>query len=127
MAQQAASRTLYPPRRDLRAQARHARPLARGRARHASGAGDGFGRLLAWTTAGALVPGLGFLAAGRRRLGSVLLTTAFLALAGLAGLYSAGLLAGIGLKLAVRPNALMVLGVLFAVVGLVWALSLIHI
>ena len=121
MAQQAASRTYYPPRRELRAQARHARPLSRGRARHASGAGDGFGRLLAWTTAGALVPGLGFLAAGRRRLGSLLLTLVFLTLAGLAALYSAGLLTDIGLKLAVRPNALLLLAVVFAALGLVWA------
>ncbi|HZI97907.1 MAG TPA: LCP family protein [Actinomycetales bacterium] len=122
MAQQAASSSYFPPRRELRAQARHARPLSRGRARHASGAGDGFGRLLAWTAAGALVPGLGFLASGRRRLGSLLLTGVFLVLAGVAALYVAGMLTDVGLMLAVRPNALLVLSVAFAVLGAVWAL-----
>lgn len=121
MAQPAASSSYFPPRRELRAQARHARPLSRGRARHASAAGDGFGRLLAWTAAGALVPGLGFLASGRRRLGSLLLTAVFVVLAGLAALYSAGMLTDLGLMLAVRPDALLLLAVAFGVLGVVWA------
>lgn len=120
MAQQA----VHPTRRELRPHARHARPLAEGRAggraRHASHRDDGFGRLLAWTTAGALVPGLGLLAAGRRRLGAALLALVVLGLAALAALAATGRLVSLGLRLAVRPNALLALAVVFVVVGLVW-------
>ena len=115
-----AQQVVFPPRRELRAHARHARPDGPGRARHASRSGDGFGRLLAWTAAGAIVPGVSFLASGRRRLGATLLALVLVTLVALVALAATGRLVDLGLRLAVRPNALIAASVLFAVVGLVW-------
>lgn len=127
MAQQAtlAAGGDYPARRGLRAQTRHARADVRGRARHASRRADGFGRLLAWTTAGALVPGLGFLVAGRRRLGGVLLGLVAVALLALGLLLATGRLVSLGLRLAVRPDALLLAAVAFVVVGVVWVVVIV--
>lgn len=116
---------VYPKRRELRAQAHHARAPFLGRARHASAAGDGFGRLLAWTTAGALVPGLGLLVAGRRRTGALVLSLVVLATAAVATLVITGRAAELGLALAVRPNALLLAAIAMAAAGVTWMLVII--
>jgi LCP family protein required for cell wall assembly len=77
-----------------------------------------FGRTVALTIAGTVVPGLGLIAANRRRAGGIVL-----------GLFLA-LIIGIGLwalldfgslvAAAVNPTLLKVIGVLLAVLGLVW-------
>ncbi|MFP5345995.1 MAG: LCP family protein [Actinomycetes bacterium] len=94
---------------------------ADGRGRHATGKGDGFGRVLAWTTVGAVVPGAGLVAAGRRKIGLALIALLVAVTAVLLGLFLTGHLMALGFKLAVRPNALFALAVVAAVVGLVWA------
>jgi polyisoprenyl-teichoic acid--peptidoglycan teichoic acid transferase len=104
-----------------RGEATSATRATRGRGRHASGKGDGLGRLLTWTTIGAIVPGAGFLAAGRRWLGGFFLALVVLGVAGVAGLYLTGHLTNLGFKLAVRPNALLALAVIAVVGGLIWA------
>ncbi|GAB2681825.1 LCP family protein [Thalassiella azotivora] len=114
-----------PSRRALRARARHeavtAARSARSRGRHASARGDGFGRLVTLTTLGALVPGTAQLAAGRRRVGWLLLATLAAVLAGVVGLYATGRLDDVALRLAVRPDALLAIAVAAAAGGLVWA------
>lgn len=118
-----------PTPRALRPQARHQAAgdsaRSRGRGRHASGKGEGLGRLLTWTTLGALVPGLGFVAAGRRRVGGFLLGLLVLAVVALGFLQATDRLTDLGFKLAVRPNALLALAVTAVVAGLVWAVVIV--
>jgi len=54
-----------------------------GSGRHTTGHGQGFGEVVGWTVAGSLVPGLGLLAAGRRRVGGTLVAGTVLFLLGL--------------------------------------------
>jgi len=51
-----------------------------GSGRHTTGHGQGFGEVIGWTIAGSLVPGLGLLAAGRRRVGGTLVAVTVLLL-----------------------------------------------
>jgi LCP family protein required for cell wall assembly len=90
------------------------------RGRHATGYGQGFSWVLTWTILGALIPGTGLIAAGRRVLGGILL-----ALIGLGGVLLVGLaLAGNPLNdaisLAVDPQLLLLLAVTIAVGALIW-------
>ncbi|HEX5532391.1 MAG TPA: LCP family protein [Actinomycetales bacterium] len=111
----------------MRARARHEaarRPAGShvaAQGRHASVAGDGLGRLLGWTTAGAILPGLGFLAAGRRRLGTVLLGLVGLVTVAGVALVASGAITDLGLKAAVRPKILLAIAVLAILVGLLWS------
>jgi LCP family protein required for cell wall assembly len=77
--------------------------------------------LLGWTTAGAILPGLGFLAAGRRRLGTVLLGLVGLVTVAGVALVASGTVTGLGLKAAVRPKVLLAIAVLAILVGLLWS------
>ena len=97
----------------------------RARGRHASERGEGLGRLLAWTTAGAVLPGLALLVAGRRKAGTVLLALVALAAAAVVALAATGRLADLGLKLAVRPNALLLVAAAAAIGGLIWAMVIV--
>ncbi|HET8614137.1 MAG TPA: LCP family protein [Actinomycetales bacterium] len=72
-----------------------------------------------------LVPGAGLLAAGRRRVGAVLLTLTAVALAGLAAFVLTGDAAGRALRLAVRPRDLLVIAVLVGAVALFWCLTIV--
>ena len=75
---------------------------ARAVARHASDRGEGFGRFVGLTTLGALLPGVGLLATGRRKAGAavLLVIAAFLA----AGGYL--LATGKAKSLGIKPNEL---------------------
>src|SRR4051794_1909671 len=91
------------------------------RGSHATGYGQGFSWVLTWTILGALIPGSGLIAAGRRLLGGFLL-----ALIGLGGLALVALaVTGNPLKeaisLAVDPQMLLLLAVAAVVVTLIWA------
>jgi LCP family protein required for cell wall assembly len=111
----------------VRARARHEavrRPFgthAAAQGRHASVAGEGLGRLLGWTTAGAILPGLGFLVAGRRRLGTVLLGLVGLVTVAGVALVASGAVTNIGLKAAVRPKVLLAIAVVAILAGLIWS------
>lgn len=95
------------------------------RGRHASAKGDGFGQLMALTTIGALLPGSGLLAAGRRRSGTVILSCVVAVVAVLVTLVLTGRAFEALLWLAVRPRALMVLAGLLVAAGLGWALVIV--
>jgi polyisoprenyl-teichoic acid--peptidoglycan teichoic acid transferase len=93
---------------------------ARAVARHASDRGEGFGRFVGLTTLGAIIPGVGLLAAGRRKAGAAVLLfiAALLAVAGF--LLVTGRAKTFGINTAVDPQSLLILAVVFAVGGLVW-------
>jgi polyisoprenyl-teichoic acid--peptidoglycan teichoic acid transferase len=92
------------------------------RGSHATEYGQGFSWLLIWTILGALIPGTGLIAAGRRTAGTVLL--------GVLGLIGLGMVAfalvgdpkSAAISLAVNPQQLLVLVVAAWVIGLSWAL-----
>ena len=112
-------------RRSRAGAARHVRDRGyrsrdRARAHHASGRGEGFGRLLGLTTLGALVPGTALVAAGRRRSGWTIVALFVVAVAALGGLLVAGDATSFGLDIATRPEALVAVAVGALVVALVW-------
>lgn len=91
------------------------------RGSHATAHGQGFSWIVTWTILGALIPGTGLIAAGRRLLGWGLL-----ALIGLTGVALVGVaLSGNPLKdaisLAVDPQMLLLVTVAVAVVATLWA------
>jgi LCP family protein required for cell wall assembly len=85
--------------------------------------GRSFGRALALTVLGAVVPGAGLIAAGRRRLGWTLVAVLLLGLAGAAWLATAG--RSHALHLAVNPDGLLVVIWGSILVAVVWALVVI--
>jgi polyisoprenyl-teichoic acid--peptidoglycan teichoic acid transferase len=93
---------------------------ARAAARHASGRGEGFGRFVGLTTLGALLPGIGLLAAGRRRAGVVVLVIIAAALACLGFLLVTGKAKSFGINTAVDPRSLLIVAILAIVGGLLW-------
>jgi LCP family protein required for cell wall assembly len=78
---------------------------------------------LGLTLLGALLPGSGYLAAGRRKLGAFVLIL-FLALAGAAA-YVAATRRQMILRLAVDPNQLLIATVALGVLGLVWVVIIV--
>ncbi len=101
----------------------HERVQAQAAARHRHRAArpqgsDGFGRSLLLTTIGAMLPGLAFIAAGRRRLGAVTLFAAFLVAGG--GLWLATAGRRTALHAAVDATALTRIGIALIVLALVW-------
>jgi LCP family protein required for cell wall assembly len=93
---------------------------ARAVARHASDRGEGFGRFVGLTTLGTLLPGVGLLAAGRRKSGAAVLLV-IAAILGAGGfLLVTGRAKSFGVNTAVDPRSLLILAVVFAVGGLVW-------
>jgi LCP family protein required for cell wall assembly len=92
------------------------------RGSHATDRGQGFGWVLTWTILGALIPGTGLIAAGRRWLGGLLLA--------LIGLGSVALVALTVLRgnvvqqaigLAVNPQMLLMIAAAAGAAGLIWA------
>lgn len=77
-----------------------------------------FGRLLTLTILGAVLPGSGLLAAGRRRSGTLILATAFWAVVAAA----VAVMLGLDQRLAVRPAGLRLLAAGFVAAGFAWAL-----
>jgi LCP family protein required for cell wall assembly len=94
------------------------------RARHASARGEGFGRFAAVTIL-SLVPGAGLLAAGRRRVGAVLLALATLVLVGAVAFALTGDATGRALRLAVRPSDLLVIAVAVGAIAIGWCLTIV--
>jgi LCP family protein required for cell wall assembly len=96
----------------------------RARARHASSHGEGFGRFAALTIL-SLVPGAGLLAAGRRRLGTILLALAGIALVAVAALAMTGDITRRALRVAVRPSDLLAVAIIVGAVALLWCLTIV--
>ncbi len=94
------------------------------RGRHATTYGQGFGGVVRWTILGSILPGTGFIAAGRRTLGWTVLLVNLALVGGLAGaLYVAGFrglvtFAASPQRIVVAAAALLVLVVLWALVVL---------
>jgi polyisoprenyl-teichoic acid--peptidoglycan teichoic acid transferase len=110
-----------PPRH--RAPSQRSRAV-RVRARHASDRGEGFGRFAAVTIL-SLVPGAGLLAAGRRRVGVVLLALVALTLVGAAAFALSGDATGRALRLAVRPSDLLVIALAVGALAIAWCLTIV--
>lgn len=102
----------------------HRSGSVRARARHASSHGEGFGRFAALTIL-SLVPGAGLLAAGRRRLGTVLLALAGVALVAVAALAMTGDITRRALRVAVRPGDLLAIAIIVGAVALLWCLTIV--
>jgi LCP family protein required for cell wall assembly len=73
----------------------------------------------------ALVPGAGLLAAGRRRIGAVLLALVALALVGAAAFAITGDATGRALRLSVRPSDLRVIAIAVGALALAWCLTIV--
>lgn len=82
--------------------------------------GPGFGRLVALTALGALLPGSGLRAAGRRVLGGVVLMLVVAAVVGLGLLVATGRITDTAIYVAVRPDLLAVIGVGIPVLATAW-------
>jgi polyisoprenyl-teichoic acid--peptidoglycan teichoic acid transferase len=91
--------------------------------RPAAGPVPGFGRVLGLTTLGAILPGTGFLAAGYRKIGWVLLT-GLVALVGLCAWLATG---GkhLAVRMAVSPTGLLMIIAVAVVIAVIWALVVI--
>jgi polyisoprenyl-teichoic acid--peptidoglycan teichoic acid transferase len=104
---------------------REARRSVRGgaSARPAVGPAHGFGRALGLTTLGAILPGTGFLAAGYRRIGWILLGGLVLLIGICAWLATAG--KHMALRMAVSPTGLLLVIAAAVAIAVVWALVVI--
>jgi LCP family protein required for cell wall assembly len=83
----------------------------------------GFGAALAWTVANTVVPGTGFLAAGRRRLGLAVLAVFVLLVAGAVWLVTAGRRTAVGIALDTAQLRWLLAGVVLLAV--LWALAVV--
>jgi LCP family protein required for cell wall assembly len=90
------------------------------RGSHATLHGEGFSWVLTWTIIGALIPGAGLIAAGRRRLGGALLLVLGLAGAGLVAFALTGGALNKAISLAVDPQMLLLVAAGAAVVAVLW-------
>ena len=95
------------------------------RGRHATGRGDGFGRLAGLTVLGAVVPGLGLVLAGRRRTGWAVLAPVLLVVGALAAVVASGRAVSLARRYAFQPQLLLGVAVGAVVVGLLWCLVII--
>lgn len=95
------------------------------RGRHATPVGQGFGYLVGWTILGALVPGAGLFAAGRRAAGAMVMGGTVLALAGV-GLFVFDNSSKQSLiSLAADTSFLLGAAIAAAVVGAIWAVVIV--
>ncbi|GLY19167.1 transcriptional regulator [Kineosporia sp. NBRC 101677] len=92
------------------------------RGSHATTYGQGFSWVVAWTIIGALVPGLGLIAAGWRRLGAAVLGVIAVSFAGFAVWALTGNILQRGLSVALEPQKLLMLAIAAVVIGVLWAL-----
>jgi LCP family protein required for cell wall assembly len=90
------------------------------RGAHATDHGQGFSWVLGWTVLGALVPGAGLIAAGRRRLGILLLSLIAVGSVVLVVVVLGGGLQQRAVELALNAQALLILAVLTPTIGLLW-------
>jgi polyisoprenyl-teichoic acid--peptidoglycan teichoic acid transferase len=101
----------------------HSDDSARGR--HATGRGDGFGRLVALTVLGAVVPGAGLLAAGRRRWGWAVLVPVLFVLGGGAAVVATGHGVDVARRYAFAPKVMLALAVGAVGVALAWCVVIV--
>lgn len=94
-------------------------------ARPARATHRGFASSISWTFAGTLLPGVGLIRAGRRRLGTLVLVTFLTSLAAVALLSASGSGRNLLLSLAVRPAVLNVVWVGLLILGAVWVGTLV--
>ena len=92
------------------------------RGSHATTYGQGFSWVVAWTILGALLPGLGLIAAGWRRLGAAVLATLTTGALLIAIWALSGNVLKRGMSFAVDPQRLLFLAIAATVIGLLWAL-----
>lgn len=95
------------------------------RGSHATPTGQGFSWVMLWTVVGAVVPGTGLIAAGRRRIGGVLLVVLGAGLIALAALAATGDPVKRVLDLAVKPQQLLALAGVAAGAALLWAVVIV--
>jgi LCP family protein required for cell wall assembly len=88
---------------------------------HATDTGQGFSWVLRWTILGALIPGAGLIAAGRRGLGGAVLGLLGIGLLAVTALALLGNPLKRGLRLAVDPQALLIAAISAGVIGVLWA------
>jgi len=104
------------------------------RGRHASGKGQNFAGVVGWTILGALIPGSGLIAAGRRGAGALLLAVQTAALSAAAtyvflalrahpakGGGALAALTALFLPIVTRPNVMQIVVIAIAVLFVVWA------
>lgn len=91
------------------------------RGSHATSSDQEFSWVLGWTIVGAFLPGVGLIAAGWRRAGSVVLGVLGLVGLGVLAIALSGNALDRGLALAVDPQQLLVVVVAAATVGVIWA------
>jgi LCP family protein required for cell wall assembly len=91
------------------------------RGRHATPLGQGFSWVTVWTIIGAIVPGSGLVAAGRRAFGGFLLALVGLVLAGTAVAFVLGDPVHSAISFAVDTRKLMIMALVVGVGALVWA------
>ncbi|GLY26677.1 LCP family protein [Kineosporia sp. NBRC 101731] len=94
------------------------------RGSHATTYGQGFSWVVAWTIIGALIPGLGLIAAGWRRLGAAVLGVLALVGAAIAVWALSGNIMKKGVSFAVDPQKLLMLAVAAVLIGVLWALTI---
>ena len=100
-------------------------PAEAARGRHASGLGDGFGRLVGLTILGAAVPGAGLWAAGRRVSGGLLLALDVLVVAAAAALLLSGRAVDVARRFVFQPGFLLAAAVAIVVAALVWVVVIV--
>ncbi|MBF5083101.1 LCP family protein [Quadrisphaera sp. INWT6] len=95
------------------------------RGRHASGAGEGFTRLVLLTVLGAAVPGTGLIAAGRRVSGWLVLLPVLAAVGALLAVVGTGRLVPLAQRVVFDPQAMLVVAVGALALAAVWALVIV--
>ena len=114
-----------PREAEVRAEAVGGGPVEAARGHHASGLGDGFGRLVGLTILGAAVPGAGLYAAGRRVTGGLLLALDVLVVAAAAALLLSGRAVDVARRFVFHPGFLLAAAVAIVVVALVWVVVIV--
>lgn len=93
--------------------------------RHANGTGDGFGRVVGFTILGAIIPGAGLVAAGRKKLGWTIIALLAIAVGGVAALVLSGRALELGVRVGTDPQLLLVLAAAIVAAGLLWWLIIV--
>src|SRR3954471_18621084 len=93
--------------------------------RHSTGLGDGFGSVVSWTVIGSILPGSGLVAAGRRKLGRLVLTIVLLAVVAAVVLALRGDPLDTAARVVANPQMLLRVAIGIAVLTLLWVILVI--